>query len=200
MNPRPEAVKIHRNTTVGYLEPIDTITVTPVTQSEQQPPIDVNSTESPTKQTTLWELAPVVLVRKKSGELRLCVDYRKLNNVTRKDTYPLPRVDDTLDTLAGSCWFTTLDLISGYWQVPLHTEDQEKFAFTTPEGLFEFTVMPFGLCNAPATFQRLMDFQCWRNYSGPLALSTLMMSSFWGVSMTTSTTSHRCLTDSERLG
>ena len=85
------------------------------------------------------------------------MDYRKLNNVTRKDAYPLPCVDDTLDTLAGSCWFTTLDLISGYWQVPLHTEDREKSAFTTPEGLFEFTVMPFGLCNAPATFQQLMD-------------------------------------------
>ena len=106
--------------------------------------------------TSPWA-APVVLVRKKSGELRFCVDYRKLNNVTRKDAYPLPCVDDTLDTLAGSCWFTTLDLISGYWQVPLHTEDREKSAFTTPEGLFEFTVMPFGLCNAPATFQQLMD-------------------------------------------
>ena len=85
------------------------------------------------------------------------VDYRKLNGVTRKDAYPLPRVDDALDTLSGCQWFTTLDLISGYWQVQLNSDDREKSAFTTFEGLFEFNVMPFGLCNAPATFQRLMD-------------------------------------------
>ena len=71
--------------------------------------------------------------------------------------YPLPRVDDTLDTLAGSKYFTTLDLASGYWQVEVAKEDQPKTAFTTPEGLFHFKVMPFGLCNAPFTFQRLMD-------------------------------------------
>ena len=67
---------------------------------------------------------------------------------------PLPRVDDTLDTLAGSRLFTALDLASGYWQVEVAEEDQPKTAFTTPEGLFQFRVMPFGLCNAPATFQR----------------------------------------------
>ena len=101
--------------------------------------------------------SPVVLVRKKNGALRFCADYRRLNSVTRKDAYPLPRVDDALDTLAGSRWFTTLDLLSGYWQVELHPEDKQKSAFTTHEGLLEFNVMPFGLCNAPATFQRLMD-------------------------------------------
>ena len=85
------------------------------------------------------------------------MDYRKVNSVTRKDAYPLPRVDDTLDTLAGSRLFTTLDLASGYWQVEVAEEDQPKTAFTTPEDLFQFRVMPFGLCNAPATFQRLMD-------------------------------------------
>ena len=98
-----------------------------------------------------------MLVRKKNGSLRFCVDYRKLNNITQKDAYPLPRIDDTLDTLAGARWFTTLDLISGYWQVQLDPKDREKTAFCTPDGLFEFNVMPFGLCNAPATFQCLMD-------------------------------------------
>ena len=97
--------------------------------------------------------SPVVIVKKKDGSPRFCVDYHKVNTVTRKDAYPLPRVDDTLDTLAGSKWFSTLDLLSGYWQVEVRPEDREK----TPDGLFEFNVMPFGLCNAPATFQRLMD-------------------------------------------
>ena len=94
--------------------------------------------------------APVVT--KKDG-----VDYRRLNVVTVKDAYPLPRIDDTLDMLAGKRWLSTLDLTSGYWQVSLSPEARCKTAFATHSGLFQFKVMLFGLCNAPVTFERLMD-------------------------------------------
>ena len=104
-----------------------------------------------------WASA-VVLVRKKDGGLRLCIDLRKLNNRTIKDGYSLPRIDDTLDCLHGAKWFSTLDLKSGYWQVELEEEAKPLTAFTMgPLGFWECERMPFGLTNAPATFQRLME-------------------------------------------
>ena len=101
--------------------------------------------------------SPIVLVRKKSGELRMCVDYRGLNARTVKDAYPLPRIDESLDALGGAAIFSTMDLQSAYYQVEIAEEDKAKTAFTTPIGLFEFNRMAFGLCNALATYQRLMQ-------------------------------------------
>ncbi|BHF81940.1 hypothetical protein SprV_0802507500 [Sparganum proliferum] len=100
--------------------------------------------------------SPIALVPKKDGSLRLCVDYRRLNAVTVRDSFPLPRLDDTIDALGQAAWFSILDLKSGYWQVEIHPNDRHKTTFTVPQGLFEFQTLPFGLCNAAATFQRLM--------------------------------------------
>ena len=99
----------------------------------------------------------IVLVRKKDGTLRICVDYRYLNSVTKPDTFPLPRIDDLLDLLGCAKFFTTPDLAAGYWQIRVADESIEKTAFDSSPGLFDFRVMPFGLTNAPAVFQRLMQ-------------------------------------------
>ena len=101
--------------------------------------------------------SPVQMVTKKDGTIRFCIDYRKLNGLTKKNLYPLPRIDETLDSLGGNNWFCTLDLQSGYWQVGMKEEDKEKTAFSSHMGLFQYNVMPFGLCNAPATFEAMME-------------------------------------------
>ena len=99
-----------------------------------------------------------VLVRKKCGGLRICVDYRLLNSRTRKDAYPLPRIDESLEALKGARYFSSLDLIQGYLQCAMDEADVHKTAFRVGTGgLYQFTRMPFGLCNVPSTFQRLMD-------------------------------------------
>ena len=96
--------------------------------------------------------SPVVLVTKKDGSTRFCVNYRPLNSLTTKDAYPLLHIDDSLRLLGNQQWFSTMDLASGYWQVAMSPEAKRKAAFVTNEGLFHFRVMPFGLCNAPAMF------------------------------------------------
>ena len=99
----------------------------------------------------------VVLVKKKDGSLRFAVDYRRLNAVTKQDEYRLPNPQSIFDKLQGSVYFSKLDVASSYWTIPIRPQEIEKNAFHTPRGLFEMIVMPFGLCNSQATFQRLMD-------------------------------------------
>jgi len=102
--------------------------------------------------------SPVVVVRKRDGTHRFCIDFRRVNEITTPDAYPLPQITATLDKLRGAKYLTTLDLKSGYWQVPLAQDSRPLTAFTVPrKGLFQFMVMPFGLHSAPATFQRLLD-------------------------------------------
>ncbi|MGL5708693.1 MAG: reverse transcriptase domain-containing protein [Aeromonas sp.] len=106
--------------------------------------------------TSPW-CSRVVPIRKKNGKLRLCVDYRALNAITVKDAYPMPRIDEIIDSLADAKIFSTLDATTGYYQIPMKGSDMCKTAFAWKSGLYQYTRMPFGLCNAPASFQRAMD-------------------------------------------
>ena len=108
------------------------------------------------RSTSDWA-SPMVTVKKKDGSLRLCVDYRRLNGLSKADAYPMPRVDDLIDRVGNAKFISTLDLTKWYWQVPVRESDREKTAFPTPYGLFLFRRMPFGLQGAPATFQRMID-------------------------------------------
>jgi len=99
----------------------------------------------------------VVLIKKKDGSYRLCVDYRRLNSVTYKDSYPLPHIDTCFGSMNGAVWFSILDLRSGYYNIPIREVDRDKTAFITRRGCFRYKVMAFGLTCAPSVFQRVMD-------------------------------------------
>ena len=100
----------------------------------------------------------VVLMRKKDGGLRFCIDFRRLNSRTKKDAYPLPRMQETMESMVGARFFSTMDLKSGFWQVKMAKDSQQYTAFTVGSmGVYEFLRMPYGLCNAPVTFQKLMQ-------------------------------------------
>ena len=101
--------------------------------------------------------APILLVKKKNGELHLVVDYRKLNKVTRKDTYLLPHIDELLDCLGKASVFSTLDMCSGFYQIVVDPDSREKIAFVTKYGTYQYNRLPMDLCNSLATFQRLVD-------------------------------------------
>ena len=146
---------------------IDTGGASPIRQPPRRIPVSVRAEIEEQKErmlrdgiiepsTSAWS-SPVVLARKKDGTFRFCVDLRAVNAVTKGHAHPLPRVDSTLDCLAGARFYSTLDLASGYWQVGIAPEDREKTAFSTGTGLHQFKVMAMGLKNASATFQRLME-------------------------------------------
>ena len=125
--------------------------------------------------------APIVVVRKKDGSIRLCVDYRWLNAVSIGDAYPMPRIEDLIDLIRQAKFISTLDLTKGYWQVPVAEEDRGKTAFTTPFDLFQFRRMPFSLQGTPVTFQRMMDhlLEGLREFAGAYLDNFVIFSRSW---------------------
>ena len=146
---------------------IDTGDARPIKQSPRRPPLAAREAEDEILEEMLatgviepstfsWA-SPVCLVKKKDGTFRFCIDYRRVNAVSKKDAYPIPDIQDALDNLRGSQYFATIDLLSGYWQLGMTDRAKERFAFCTRRGLFHFTRMPFGLSGAPGSFCRLMS-------------------------------------------
>ena len=159
------------STDIGYCpileHDIDTGESPPIKQSPRRPPLSAGDAENEIiddmlaadviePSTSEWA-SPVCLVRKPDNSYRFCIDYRRVNAVSRKDAFPVPDIQDALDSLRGARWFATIDLLSGYWQLGLTDRAKERSAFCTRRGLFQFKRMPFGLCGAPATFCRLMS-------------------------------------------
>ena len=132
------------------------------------------------RSTSDWA-APMVTVQKKDKSLRLCVDYRRLNALSKADAYPIPRVDELIDRVGNASFISTLDLTKGYWQVPVAECDREKTAFMMPYGLFQFRRMPFGLQGAPATFQRMVDklLDGFGHYASAYIDDVIIFSSDW---------------------
>ena len=144
---------------------IDTGNALPIKQPPHRPPFAARDAEDAILDEMLqtgviepsnspWS-SPVCMVKKKDDTYRFCIDYRRLNDVTKKDAFPVPDVKDALDSLRGAKYFATIDLLSGYWQLEMTDRAKESSAFCTRRGLFQFTRMPFGLSNAPS-FCRLM--------------------------------------------
>jgi len=161
---------------------IDTGDSPPIKQSPRRPPLSAGDAETEIinemlaagviePSTSEWA-SPVCLVKKPDGSYRFCIDYRRVNAVSRKDGFPIPDIQDALDSLRGARWFATLDLLSGYWQLGMTERARERSAFCTRRGLFQFCRMPFGLSGAPATFCRLMSIVL-GDYVGVLCLCYL---------------------------
>jgi Reverse transcriptase (RNA-dependent DNA polymerase) len=129
----------------------------PLARTAEQTEVNLMLAEDIIEPATSEWSSPVFLILKRDGGMRFCVDYRKLNNLTERDVYPLPRLDECIDRLGDVVVFSTLDANSGYWQVSMHPDDRDKNTFTCHVGTFHFKRMPFGLRNAPSTFQRAMD-------------------------------------------
>jgi len=145
---------------------VDTGDSPPIKQSPRRPPLSPGNAENDIiddmlatgvieSSTSEWA-SPVCLVKKPDGSYQFCIDYHRMNAVSRKDAFPIPDIQDTLDNLRGARWFATFDL-SGYWQLGKTDHAKVRSAFCTRRGLFQFKRMPFGLCAAPATFCRVMS-------------------------------------------